>query len=258
MFSSGNVIVWVSVVFLVNGALAGVATVHVSSTAAPTGIVVPLYTYPTDSSWSSLISIKQNYSSVPMIAIVNPASGPGGSFDQNYANGIQQLQAAGITVLGYVHTSYGTRDLQTVENEISEYKSWYGVNGIFFDEMSNSASTFSYYSTLSNYTKSLNFSMTMGNPGQPVSPNLVGLFSILNIYENAGMPVAGQLNSSQSGVQQSYSYMAYGVSSLPSQSTLQSTASSVSYIFVTNLGGSNPYNGLPSYLINETASLASH
>ena len=33
--------------------------------------------------------------------------------------------------------SYGSRSVNVVENEMRSYKKWYGVNGIFFDEMSS-------------------------------------------------------------------------------------------------------------------------
>ena len=68
------------------------------------GIVVPLYTYPTDNSWTSLVKIRQSFPSVPIVAIINPNNGPGSLLDSNYLSGIHQLQGAGIIVLGYVHT----------------------------------------------------------------------------------------------------------------------------------------------------------
>jgi hypothetical protein len=251
------VIVCMCLALTLSGGISAASAYTVSPRdAGSTGIVVPLYTYPTDSSWSALISIKQSYPSVPIIAVINPSNGPG-SEDPNYASGIQNLQAAGITVLGYVHTSWGSRNISDIESEISEYKTWYGVNGIFFDEMSTSASSLSYYAALANFTKSLGLGITMGNPGQGVDPRLVGVFTILNIYENAGMPSPSQINSYPSDGKADFAYMAYGVNSLPNQTTVQGLTSYVSYLYITNLGGSNPYNGLPSYLANETAMLAS-
>jgi hypothetical protein len=79
---------------------------HASST--PVGIAIPLYTYPTDGTWTAVINAKQSYPNVPFIAVINPSSGPGPSKDPNYVQGIKNLQAAGITVLGYVATGYIT------------------------------------------------------------------------------------------------------------------------------------------------------
>jgi len=219
------------------------------------GVVVPLYTYPTDSSWSTLILAKQTYPSVPIIAIINPNSGAGSSIDSNYVTGISDLKNPGIVVLGYVHTSYGSRDISQIETEMSEYQNWYGVDGIFFDEMSNLGSTLNYYSTLANYANSLGFTMTMGNPGTTVDSSLIGVFSNLCIYENSGMPSISSLDSYPSSGD-GFSYIAYGVNSLPSLSAIQSTAAYVSYIYITDLGGSNPYNGLPTYFSNEVSNLS--
>ena len=198
---------------LLSGGLSALSASAQSTSTA--GIVVPLYTYPTDSSWSSLIKIKQSYPSVPIIAIINPDSGVGGSKDANYVSGVKLLQAAGIVVLGYVYTSYGSRSAKSIENEISNYKSWYGVNGIFFDEMSSVASTLRYYTQLSTYVRSIKLGMTMGNPGTTVSLSLVGVFSNLCIYENPGMPSTSQINGYAS-FGKGFSYIAYGVGSVPS------------------------------------------
>jgi len=237
----------------------GLSTLSASaqSRGGSTGVVVPLYTYPTDSSWASLIKIKQSYPSIPIIAIINPNSGPGNSQDPNYVSGIRQLQGKGIIVLGYVHTSYGSRSVNTVESEIKNYKSWYGVNGVFFDEMSSLGSKLSYYQGLAVFAKSLKFTMTMGNPGTTVASSLVGVFSNLCIYENPGMPTTGDIDGYTSYGKQGFSYIAYGVSGMPSQAVIKGTTTYVGYIYITNLGGSNPYNGLPSYLTNEVAALAS-
>ena len=41
-------------------------------------------------------------------------------------------------VIGYVYTDYGSRSPSVLKNEMISYKKWYGVSGIFFDEMGGS------------------------------------------------------------------------------------------------------------------------
>ena len=123
--------------------------------------------------------------------------------------------------------------------------------------MSTSGSTLSYYTSLASYVKSLGLGLTMGNPGTTVSTTLVGVFSNLCIYENPGMPQTSQINGYTSYGKQGFSYIAYGVGSMPSQSTVQSSANYVAYLYITNLSGSNPYDGLPSYISSEAAMLSS-
>src|SRR5919201_1132120 len=100
-----------------------ISTGNAFATTASTGVVVPLYTYP-GSTWNTMVQTKTANPSVPMVAIINPSNGPGGSQDANYVSGIQKLQAAGITVLGYTHTSWAARDTGSLKTEMSEYKSW--------------------------------------------------------------------------------------------------------------------------------------
>src|SRR5215471_5802946 len=109
------------------------------------GMVIPLYTYPTDGSWKSVIDAKNANPQVPMMAVINPNNGPGLSQDQNFVNGIHQLQSAGVKVLGYVYTNYGARSLASDEADVLSYSRWYGVNGIMFDEMNNQAGGEAYY-----------------------------------------------------------------------------------------------------------------
>ena len=163
------------------------ATTQSTTTTGSTGVMVPLYVYP-GSDWTQVIQIKNAHPSVPIVAIINPNSGPGSSSDSNYLSGIQQLQAAGVKVLGYVYTSYGARSTTSVHADIDSYNNWYHVNGIFFDEMANTSGLETYYSNLSNYVKSLGMTMTVGNPGTDTLSSYIGTVDVLDIYENPGMP----------------------------------------------------------------------
>jgi hypothetical protein len=179
--------------------------------------------------------------------IVNPANGPGGSKDSNYATWIYDLQSAGVNVLGYVYTSYAARSASSVMADMNTYKSWYAVNGIFLDEMSNVAGQESYYSTLTSYSHSLGLSTVVGNPGAAVPASFVGSVDVIVIYENAGMPNASALGSSTMGLSKSgFAAVSYGVSSLAS-SSVSVVANYAGYIYITNEGMPNPYSSLPSY-----------
>src|SRR5713226_9641864 len=159
-----------------------------------TGVIVPLYSYP-GSYWTQVIQAKNAHPSVPIIAIINPNNGPGSSIDSTYTNSIQQLQSAGITVLGYVYTGYGSRSTSSAEADINTYNSWYHINGIFFDEMSNVSGNENYYSTLSSYVKSHGMTMTVGNPGTDTLSSYIGTVDNLVIYENPGLPTTPDLGS---------------------------------------------------------------
>jgi hypothetical protein len=98
------------------------------------GTIIPLYTRPSDASWSAVASAKRAHPTVPAIAIINPADGPGLAARADYASGTSMLTGAGLKVIGYVHTEYGRRDRSLIEQEIDRYRAWYpAVTGIFFD-----------------------------------------------------------------------------------------------------------------------------
>ena len=228
-----------------------------SAAVAPaTGIMIPLYTYP-GSTWSTVAAVKQANPGVPIIAIINPNSGPGASADPNYVSGIKSLQAAGVTVLGYVPTGYTARSLSQVESMVMDYKNWYPVTGIFFDEMANTAGNEGYYSALNAFAKSQGFTYTVGNPGADTIPSYVGTVDTIVIYENQGLPSASSLASWHADYAKgNFAMMAYGVPAV--DPTYPSTSSQyVGYIYITDEGLPNPYNGLPAYLTAVASDLVS-
>src|SRR5580658_8587704 len=90
----------------------------------PNAVVLdPLYIYPGNSqAWEPLVKAHAQTPAIPIIAIADVTSeGPGNRIDQNYVNGIGQLHAAGISVLGYVATGYGKRALGSVKSDTGHW-----------------------------------------------------------------------------------------------------------------------------------------
>jgi hypothetical protein len=229
---------------------------HAASATPTAGVVIPLYTYPTDGSWTQVIQAKQAYPNVPFIAVINPNSGPGSSQDASYVQGINNLRAAGITVVGYVATGYAVSSyssVSNVESQVAAYHNWYAVNGILFDEMSNQPGYESYYSTIGNYVHSLGMSLTMGNPGTSVPNSFLGTLDVLCIYESNGYPSLSFITYP------GYSPSNFAVIALSvSLSTpfLTGAAPLTSWFYITDAGGSNPYDVLPTYFTTEVATLS--
>ena len=212
----------------------------------PTGLMIPLYTYP-GSTWQSVIQQKLVHPSVPIIAVVNPSNGPGYSRDSNYVSGIESLQKASVIVIGYVHTSYGSRDPSVVTSDIQNWKQWYNVSGIFFDEMASVSGYENYYRGLVNYTNSLGMKLTVGNPGVAVPRSYMGIMTVLNIYENIGLPSISALQSWTTGYSKSnFALISFGISSAD-RSFVGNASKCVAWIFVTDANLPNPYGQLPSY-----------
>jgi hypothetical protein len=223
--------------------------------ATSAGIMIPLYTYP-GGTWDQVSAAKAAHQSVPIVAIINPNNGPGGSRDASYVSGIQELQSAGVVVIGYVFTQYGSRSTSAVTSDIDTWKALYPqLQGIFFDEMTNTPGDENYYRNLSNYAKSVGFSFTVGNPGTDTATSYVGTMDNIVIYETGGLPSLNQLGGWHTGYDKSnFSYLAYGVPTL-NDAFVASSANYVSYMYITNDGLSNPWDSVTPYFMAMTAAL---
>jgi hypothetical protein len=230
------------------------ATPTPSPTPTPTtvlhGLYVPLFTYPTSSTWNTLINTKNAHPGLAMRVVINPGSGVGSSKDSNYVTGINNLKGSGIKVGGYVYTSYGSRDPNVIKAEIDNYKLWYGVDGIFFDEMSNVIGKEQYYKDLTAYVKSKGMTFTIGNPGTSTLQSFVGSVDTILIYESAGYPSVSIVASRTFNGQPSnsnFGIIPYGCLSLDTNWITQ-VKPYCGWIYVTNDVLPNPWDSLPSYL----------
>jgi len=173
---------WLGLLFLATCAF-GLApmSARASAVAATSQrIAIPSYFYP-GALWTKL----ENGAPTVGLAIINPNSGPGSSQDANYVAEIRRARAKGILVLGYVHTSYGARAAATVKAEVNKYYSWYGVNGIFFDEASTNCTKKTYYQGLYNYVKAKNAAAKIViNPGTNTPECYITTASIIVNFED--------------------------------------------------------------------------
>lgn len=214
-----------------------------------TGIVVPLYVHSDSNAWDNLIKIKQAHQDLTVIAIVNLDHGPGSFINQSYAKKIQDLKSSGISVLGYTYTDYANRSIVSVQADIDAWKR-YNVDGISFDEMSNTAGNENYYQDLSLYAKSKNLTITVGNPGTHTLESYIGTVDTITIYEEEGVPSLEQLkNRTFAGKydKENFNFVAFGVQKL-NQTYIDNTKNYVGYFYLTNDNLPNPWDSLPSYI----------
>jgi hypothetical protein len=234
---------------------AATPTATPAPTAAPaasgmvTGTIIPLYTPPGDPSWAAVAAAKAAHPAVPVLAVVNPANGPGAAASADYSAGIAKLTAAGVKVIGYVHTLWGARPVAELQAEMGQWQSWYpGVSGVFFDEMANAAGHESYYSGLTAYAKGRGLGFTIGNPGTDSSPTYVGTEDVILIYESGGLPSAAALGGWHASYNRSnFGVIPYAVGGLDT-SFVQSAKQSVGYIYLQSDNLPNPWDSVPPYL----------
>jgi len=220
-----------------------------------TGIIVPLYRHP-GSTWDDLIQVKHDHPAVQIIAIINPANGPG-SWDLSYVLGIKKLQSAGIPSLGYVYTRYGARNSSEIIADIDTYKNWYGTNGIFFDEMEHIPGKEDYYLHLSNYAKSVGLNYTVGNPGKDVSSSYIGTVDNIVIYEHSGLPTVESLKGWHAKYSKyNFSILPYDVDKLNAK-FVKSASHYVGLLYITDQTLPNPWYSLTTYLDQLTSLVGS-
>jgi hypothetical protein len=220
------------------------------------GTIVPLYSYPTDPSWKAIAQAKQQHPTVTVRAIINPDSGPGAAKDPEFMSGIAALEAAGVVVLAYVATTYGNKPAASAHVEIDSYTSFYpGINGIFFDEMSNTPGDEAYYQGLTQYAKGKGYTHTVGNPGTDVPESFIGAVDTIFIYESAGVPDLSMLPAYYAQHDKTnYGVIPYAVPALDA-AFLASARQHVGFIYLTDDDLPNPWDTLPAYFPGLLAAL---
>ena len=234
-----------------------------SGSAAPTAsgcqsTFVPAFFY-ASSTWDQAIDTKPD----PTVILLNVDNGVGTSPLSHFQTLVKQAQDAGITVLGYSSTVYASRSISSVETEISEYKSWYGVNGIFLDLTQGTSGEFSYYQTLANYIRStIPNGIVWLNPGSYPDPSFMSIANVVMVFEGSySSYLADQVPSwvSQYSPDQ-FANVLYDTpqSDLASAINLSRGRSRAGHLFVTDLSGAgNPYGALPSYWSQEASTVPS-
>ena len=218
--------------------------------AATQRMAVPAYFYP-GSYWTQLDQAK----SAVGVAVMNPGSGPGTGPDPNYLSAVRSAEAAGITVVGYVYTSYGSRSLAAVESDINAYYRWYpGVGGIFLDEASTNCANEPYYAALNGYVKSKGgIALTILNPGTQTNQCYEPAADILLTFEGSDTQYVSSYAAPSWVARYPASHfwhVIYGTSTVKAMATADqiSKAHNAGYVYVTPATLPNPYGVLPTGL----------
>jgi hypothetical protein len=142
---------------------------------------VPAYFHPAvePASWDALVDAAPALDAV----VINPDSGVGPAPDPAYAAVAARLRAAGVRVLGYVDTDYARRPHHAVVAEVSTYRDWYAVDGVFFDQTPASADGLPHYTRLAVAARALDALCLVFNPGLPPDPGYHALADLVVTFE---------------------------------------------------------------------------
>jgi len=230
--------------------------------------VVPLYIYP-GAAWTSIIDAQK--SGVNTLAIINPNNGPDASGpDSSYTSYMAQMTAGGVTMIGYVHTSYGARAIADVVADINTYATLYpGLVGIFVDECATSAAELTYYTQVYQAIMSHSgYVNAMLNPGSVPDQGYLAVSTNLVVFEDEASALDADLFPSwvqcapnaaeKAGYKYRFSGMAYDAPTASMASLIDTFESSgIGMVFVTNnVNGGKTYNTLPSFFTPEVSAIA--
>lgn len=224
-------------------------------------LLVPAYFYPGGDDmryWEQLFAAARG---ADVVAIVNPASGPGKSLDDNYLAVIDRAKREGVLTIGYVSTGFAKRPRAQVERDVDRWFELYpNIQGIFFDEQSAGAEKVDYYVAASQYVRNMRSkALIVSNPGVVCAKEYVALSAadVICIGEHGdgialSLPAWVNENSPDR-----FAFLAYDVKRREKMETLVQNAlkNRVGYIFVTDAGMPNPWNRLPTWWDDEVAAV---
>jgi hypothetical protein len=236
-------------------------------------VLVPAYFYPSFdpalSQWDEMTAAAAAGGRIT--AIINPNNGPGAAINSDYTRAVNDFRAAGGKVLGYVYTCYGnnncnpavgaTRSAAEVLADAQKYRSWYGVDGIFLDEMSNSTAQLPFYQTVANGLRAAQPTGTIvGNPGTATPVDYLAVADTIVTFENGTGTYAGAATQPwmSTAAPSRQANLLYNVGSEAAMRDLVSQAAqrNVGYLYITNDVLPNPWDQLPSYWLAEVAAIS--
>ena len=220
-------------------------------------ILVPAYFDPPSRTWTTALSAPAQ-----TILIANPDNGPGASAQPAYGQLISRARTGGRDLIGYVYTSSGSRPISSVERDIDRWATFYGIHGIFFDEVSQSPAQLWYYRKITAYAHAHDATVVVLNPGTVPARGYFGLDAIVVTFEDTY--AAFRHTSFPHWLRREPAVLeANIVYAVPDAADARSTlaamrAHGVGVGYVTGAGtdGSNPYAGLPPYYGSETGWLS--
>lgn len=225
-----------------------------SLAAAGLSLMVPAYFYPsTGSDWNRLAAAAAR---VPLVAIMNPNSGPGSaSADPRYLQAIRSVHTAGGRVTGYVYTQYGRRPLADVKADLQRYHELYPLDGFFLDEMANDGgtATVNYYAELKDFITRLKpgYHVT-GNPGTQTAEVYLSrstVDTVVTFEEGTGYPGYSPAAWNRKYPAHQFCHLLHSITNTGAFTNALTLAQrrNAGFLFVTDDLMPNPWDRLPTY-----------
>jgi hypothetical protein len=231
---------------------------------APTvRLLVPAYFYPSGDglkAWERLLDAADR---APVVAVVNPDSGPGKRADNNYVALFRRARRSKATLLGYVTLSYAKRPVSAVKADIDSWLFFYpDVGGIFFDEQPSQPEHAAFAAECFAHARGrIKGALLVSNPGTACSREyLAGADGpVACLFENEkgfgdyrSPDWAGRYGAER------FAVLLYRVPAAgPMREALrEAVRKRAGYVYVTDAPAPMPWGRLPSYWDDEVAAAA--
>lgn len=228
--------------------------------APPVRLLVPAYFYPAGEGLATWNRLFESSAKAPIVAIVNPASGPGKKADANYLEILKKAKTTKTTLIGYVTVSYAKRPLADVQADIDTWVRLYpGIKGIFFDEQPSAAAEAPFVAKCVAYAhEKIARAQVYTNPGTSCaqeylsgkSPPTACLFEGKQGFDDFRLPDWAKGMS-----RERFAVLLYNTKTAGDMQR-QFTAAverGTGYLFITSGDGANPWDRLPPYWDDELA-----
>jgi len=217
-------------------------------------LLIPAYIYPDGDGrkeWQRLIDAA---SKVEIVAIANPESGPGSERNLDYAAVFTEASNAGITLVGYVTTTYGKRPRAEIENDIDAWIRLYPqVRGFFFDQQPREGRGAAMFAELRDFVKrKIPNPLIITNPGVPCDEaylaqavsNVTCVFVNHQGFEKFELPA-----TLKSYDPSRFAAMPYSVPDVETMRTVVKDAiiKRIGYLYISDGKPPNPWGKLPDY-----------
>lgn len=231
--------------------------------ATPVRLLVPAYFYPAGeglAAWKRLVASADR---APIVAVVNPDSGPGRRADENYRAVFRLIRGSRLTPIGYVTLGYGKRPAARVKAEVDRWLALYpDVRGVFFDEQPSGADLVPFARECFAHARArFPGGVVVSNPGTACDPGYLRDPDgpTVCLYENRdGFDAYRPPDWVERVGAGRVAVLLYGVPDADRMRRrfAEALRKQARTVYVTDAAGANPWDRLPSYWDRELAEAA--